>query len=205
MPYRYAEFQAGEYYHVYHRGADKQKIFFESENYLYFLRLLKKYRDKFAMGIVAYCLMPNHFHFLLQPRLHHNLSEFMIKLQQSYVMAINKRYRRLGPLFHERFQHVHVHSERYQILLCRYIHANPKKDGLVPDLREWPYSNYLEFIEARQGELFVPDYRGKFFATANEYQDFVAAYGTDEDDDLEKFIFGSNYRPDAPSVRTVKR
>jgi REP element-mobilizing transposase RayT len=120
MPYRYAEFQAGEYYHVYHRGGDQQKIFFENENYLYFLRLLKKYRDKFAMNVVAYCLMPNHFHFMLQPQRSGTLSQFMGKLQQSYVMAINKRYQRSGSLFYERFRHVHVHSERYQILLRRF-------------------------------------------------------------------------------------
>jgi hypothetical protein len=106
------------------------------------------------------------------------------------VQAINKRYQRSGPLFYERFRHVHVHSERYQILLCRYIHVNPKKDGVVADLRDWPFSNYLEFIEARKGDLYVPGYREKFFATAKLYEDFVAAYGTEEDDDLEKFLFG---------------
>ena len=190
MPYRYQEFQAGEYYHIYHRGGDRQKIFFENENYPYFFRLLKKYRDQFAMNVVAYCLMPNHFHFMLQPQRSDTLSQFMGKLQQSYVMAINKRYQRSGPLFQERFRHVHVYSERYQILLCRYIHVNPKKDGLVTDLRDWPYSDYLEFIEARRGDLFVPGYREKFFPTAKEYEDFVAKYGTDEDDELEKFLFG---------------
>ena len=191
MPYRRIEFQAGEYYHIYHRGQDRQKIFFENENYLYFLKLLKKYLEKFEMNIIAYCLMPNHFHFLLQPRISNNLSRFVGLLEQSYAQAINKRYQRHGSLFHnERFRHSHVYSERYQILCCRYIHVNPQKDSLVTDLREWPFSNYLEFIEARKGELFVPDYREKFFKTAKEYEDFVAQYGTNEDDDLEKFLFG---------------
>jgi REP element-mobilizing transposase RayT len=63
MPARNQEFQAGEYYHIYHRGANRQKIFFEVENYLYFLRLLNKYREHFAMNVIAYCLMSNHFHF----------------------------------------------------------------------------------------------------------------------------------------------
>ncbi len=193
MPYRYIEFQAGEYYHIYHRGWDRQKIFFETDNYLYFLRLLKKYCYKFAINIIAYCLMPNHFHFMLQPQKQHNLSVFMRKLQQSYVQAINKRYQRSGPLFYERFRHVHVHSDRYQILLCRYIHVNPKKDGIVIDLRDWPFSIYLEFIEVRRGELFVPGYREKFFKTATDYECFVARYGTDEDDDLERFLFNSTF------------
>ena len=189
MPYRHIEFQAGEYYHIYHRGWDRRKIFFDPDNYIYFLRLLKRYHYLFAINVIAYCLMPNHFHFMLQPRKHDNLSAFMRKLQQSYVQAINKRYQRHGPLFYERFQHVHVDSQRYQILLCRYIHVNPKKHRLVTDLRDWPFSNYLEFIEARKGGLCVPGYREKFFPTAKEYEEFVARYGGNEDDDLGKFLF----------------
>jgi len=188
MPARNQEFQVGEYYHIYHRGANRQKIFFEMENYLYFLRLVNKYCRTFAMNVVVYCLMPNHFHFLLQPRETGNLSNFMHRLQLSYVQAINKRYKRTGPLFRERFQHKHVYSERYQILLCRYIHVNPLKDGLVERLEDWTFTNYLEFIEARWGKLFVPNFREKFFATPAAYAEFVSAYGTEEDKVLEGWL-----------------
>jgi len=182
MPYRYQEFQTGEYYHLYHRGQDRQKIFFEHENYLYFIKLLKKYRRKFETKVAAYCLMPNHFHFMLQPQRHSNLSKFVGLLEQSYAQAIDLRYHRKGNLFHnERFQHSHVHSERYQILFCRYIHVNPLKDGLVENLSDWPFSNYLEFIEARKGELFAPEFREKFFKTAREYEEFVEQYGAFEE------------------------
>lgn len=58
MSYRYQEFQAAEYYHIYHRGRNRQKIFFETRNYLYFLRLLKKCCTEFAVRVIAYCLMP---------------------------------------------------------------------------------------------------------------------------------------------------
>jgi len=188
MPARFQEFQAGEYYHIYHRGAGRQKIFFETGNYLYFLRLLHKYIRIFAMNVVAYCLMPNHFHFILQPQTTGNLSDFMRRLQTSYVQAINKRYQRTGPLFRERFRHKHVYSERYQILLCRYIHVNPLKDDLVKRLEEWAFSNYLEFIEARQGKIYVPGFRERFFPEPAAYAEFVAAYGTEEDKELEKWL-----------------
>jgi len=190
MPARHQEFQAGEYYHIYHRGVNRQKIFFETENYMYFLRLVDKYRQILAMNVVAYCLMPNHFHFLFQPQKTDNLSDFMHRLQLSYAQALNKRYKRTGPLFdnRERFQHKHVYSERYQILLCRYIHVNPLKDGLVQRLEDWAFSNYLEFIEARQGKLFVPSFREKFFATPAAYAEFVAAYGTEEDKELQAWL-----------------
>jgi REP element-mobilizing transposase RayT len=188
MPARNEEFQAGEYYHVYHRGAERQKIFLEMENYLYFLRRLNRYRRHFAMNVVAYCLMPNHFHFMLQPQKTGNLSDFMRRLQTSYVQAINRRYKRRGALFHERFRHKHVYSERYQILLCRYIHVNPLKDGLVENLPDWAFSNYLEFIDERRGQIFVPGFRERFFPTPAAYAEFVAAYGTEEDKELEKWL-----------------
>ncbi len=188
MPARLQEFQAGEYYHIFHRGAEGQKIFFETENYLYFLRLLYKYLKLLSMNVIAYCLMPTHFHFMLQPCIDNNLSDFMRRLQTSYVQAINKRYKRTGPLFPERFKHKHVYSDRYQILLCRYIHVNPLKDGLVSKLEDWAFSNYLEFIEARHGKIYIPEFRNRFFPTPEAYAEFVAAYGTDEDKDFENWL-----------------
>jgi len=104
------------------------------------------------------------------------------------VQAINKRYKRNGPLFHERFQHKHVYSERYQILLCRYIHVNPLKDGFVKRLEDWAFSNYLEFIAVREGKIYVPEFRERFFSTPAAYAEFAAAYGTDEDKELEKWL-----------------
>ena len=188
MPARQQEFQAGEYYHIFHRGAGGQKIFFEAENYLYFLRLVLKYREKLSMNVVAYVLTPTHFHFMLQPCLSNNLSDFMRRLQTSYVQAINKRYHRTGALFGERFQHRHVYSERYQILLCRYIHINPIKDGLVSRIEDWSFSNYHEFIETRQGKLYHADFRNRFFDTAAGYKTFVAAFGTDDDSDFRSWL-----------------
>lgn len=200
MPARQQEFQAGEYYHFFHRGDAGQKIFFETENYLYFLRLLNKYLKLLSMNVIAYCLMPTHFHFMLQPLIHNNLSNFMRRLQTSYVQAINKRYKRKGPLFYERFKHKHVYSDRYQILLCRYIHINPLKDGLVRRLEDWAFSNYLEFIEVRHGKIYLPNFRNRFFPNAESYARFVAAYGTDEDRDFENWL---NNCPVAFSDRSV--
>jgi len=188
MPARLQEFLAGEYYHIFHRGAGGQKIFFEADNFLYFRRLVIKYQAILTMNIIAYVLMPTHFHFMLQPGIHNNLSDFMRRLQTSYVQAINKRYKRKGPLFPERFKDKHVYNERYQILLCRYIHVNPLKDGPVNRLENWAFSNYHEFIEARHGKLYVADFRNRFFDTPAAYAEFVAAYGTDDDKDFQNWL-----------------
>lgn len=188
MPVRLTEFFAGECYHIYHRGANGQRIFFDTENYYYFMRLIRKNAQRFQINVLAFCLLPNHFHFLLQPNLSGNLSTFMGRLQQSYVQAINKRYKRSGPLFYERFQDKHVPTERYEILVCRYIHSNPIKHRIVNDLNKWLYSNYFEFIGVRDREAHLLGYREKFFPNAHDYVNFVAAYGTQEDKELEQWL-----------------
>ena len=66
MPRRHNKFVKGHFYHLYNRGAKKQKIFYESENYLYLPKLVKKNMHKSDINVIAYCLMPNHFHFLLR-------------------------------------------------------------------------------------------------------------------------------------------
>jgi putative transposase len=188
MPARLQEFQAGEFYHLYQRGGDRQRIFFESDNYFYFIRLVKRYTLFFKVNIIAYCLLPNHFHLFLQPQHSNNLSAFMRRLQQSHVQAINKRNHRRGPLFYQRFKAKQIISPQTEILLCRYIHVNPLKHSLVRDLEDWPYSNYFEFIGTRNNGLYLPGYREKFFTNPLEYAKFVEAYRTDKDKEIEQWL-----------------
>ncbi|MFB2878600.1 transposase [Floridanema aerugineum] len=81
----------GNFYHVYNRGNNHQEIFFERENYIYFLRLLKEHLIANVVDIVAYCLMPNHYHFLVYLK-DETLSDAMKSLSLSYTKAINKRF-----------------------------------------------------------------------------------------------------------------
>lgn len=77
MPYRGDTFTQGQYYHIYNRGAGKAKIFFNDGNYQYLLRLVKEYYQKHGATVIAYCLMPNHYHFLLRQEADKPLSKFM--------------------------------------------------------------------------------------------------------------------------------
>ena len=130
MPGRYVKFVKGNFYHVYNRGANKQKIFLEADNYLYLLKLLKKNTEKYYLAVIAYCLMPNHYHFLLRVDGDKDLSLCISSTFNSYVQAINKRYDRVGFLFSERFKAIHVSGDPYLIHLCRYIHRNPLRAKL---------------------------------------------------------------------------
>ena len=187
MPRRFIKFVKGNYYHVYNRGADNQKIFYESENYLYFLRLLKKYSGEFQITVIAYCLMPNHFHLLLRVDGERDLSKFVSTVLNTYVQALNKRFHRSGSLFAERFKSVYVDKDNYLIHLCRYLHLNPVKAELVENPKDWAFSNYLEFVGMRKGTLFERTFFEAYFASPEEYREFVMDYQIPPPENFEKY------------------
>ncbi|WP_204151964.1 transposase [Leptolyngbya sp. CCY15150] len=144
--------QMGHFYHIYNRGNNRQNVFFERDNYLYFLRLIRQTFVTHNIDMVAYCLMPNHYHLLVYPKSAH-LSQSMKSLSLSYTKAINKRFGRVGALFQGRFQRILVTHSDYLVHLIRYIHQNPVKANLVSQPEEWEFSSYLDYAGLRAGTL----------------------------------------------------
>ncbi|NJO48682.1 MAG: transposase [Leptolyngbyaceae cyanobacterium RM2_2_4] len=144
--------EAGHFYHVYNRGNNHQLIFFERENYLYFLRLIRQNLISNGVDVVAYCLMPNHYHLLVYLQTD-ELSEAISSLSLSYTKAINKRFNRVGSLFQGRFQRILVTQTEHLVALTRYVHLNPVKANLVDQPEDWEFSSYLEYAELRKGNL----------------------------------------------------
>ncbi|MBE9049317.1 transposase [Nostocales cyanobacterium LEGE 11386] len=173
MPRRRVSLQTGNFYHVYNRGNNQQNIFFERENYIYFLKLVREHLISKAVDIVAYCLMPNHYHFLVYLR-DETLSESMKSLSLAYTKAINRRFHRSGVLFQGRFQSIHVSQTDYLINLSRYIHLNPVKAELVKQPEEWEFSSYLEYTGLRAGTLPKTEYIKMQIEGESAYQQFLA-------------------------------
>jgi len=151
-------------YHVYNRGNNKQRIFFCREDYLHFLSLCHKYIAP-RSEILAWCLMPNHFHFLLEVgtnglnpyRQGGNEMPFLSNgfqlLQSSYAKMINKRDNRTGSLFQQKTKSKWMEDDIYILNAFWYTHYNPVEARLVKRMEEWEFSSYLDFCNARHTKL----------------------------------------------------
>ena len=108
MPYRQNVFVPGHIYHIYNRGINRMPIFAKPDNYVYLLHKVKRLLTELSITVLAYCLMPNHYHFVLRQDGKVAISTFIQRLFQTYTQAFNKQQKRRGPLFEGRFRHVHV-------------------------------------------------------------------------------------------------
>jgi putative transposase len=173
---RKLQFAAGCYYHLYNRGANRHSIFVTDHDYSDFLARLQKYAALHATTLIAYCLMPNHFHLLVRQQ-GEDRSGLTAQLAcNGYTQAFNRRHEHSGTLFQGRYQRILVDSDEYLRHLCRYIHTNPVKDGFALQPELWPYSNYVDWISPRPGAQVDSCFVAEFFGSTARYQQFVAAW-----------------------------
>ncbi|MCL4390514.1 MAG: transposase [Patescibacteria group bacterium] len=155
------------FYHIYNRGVEKRDIFLDRDDYLTFLHLLKmalspapkqgatlkvasgrlipivKKNFYLKMDLLAFCLMPNHFHFLIRQTTPTVMTEFMRSICTCYAMYFNKKYERVGSLFQGIFKAVDIDDENYLLWVSRYIHRNPD------NFQNYLYSSYGDYLGER--------------------------------------------------------
>ena len=176
MARRNVPFLPNQYYHIYNRGAHRSDIFRNDADYVFLLKLVKEQAQKCDISVIAYCLMHNHYHFLLCQNGNVKISNFMQAVFNVYTKAFNSKYELSGTLFEGPFRAIHVNRNEYLLHLCRYIHRNPYEAGLVVALEQWHYSNYLVFIEKRDGTLVDREFVKEKFGSPEEYREFVMEY-----------------------------
>lgn len=186
MARRKTSFLPNNYYHVYNRGVNHTPIFKTDDNYVFLLHRIKEYSEKYRISMIAYCLMPNHYHMLVRQDSEHSLSVFIQAVFNSYTKAFNKAFDRTGTLFEGPFQAIHIDNDSYLIHLCRYIHRNPLEAKLVSNPGEWLYSNYPEWLTRRSGFLVDNLFVREHFPSPREYEQFVIDYEPPQD--LKKAI-----------------
>lgn len=170
----------GEIYHVLNRGVEKRKIFLDEEDRFRFIHDLFEFNDtnpainlayyltanskevglpnitreprKLLVELLAFCIMPNHFHLMVKQKRENGVTEFMRKIGTGYTNYFNKKYQRVGPLFQGKYKIAHLKTEPHFIHLPYYIHLNPL-DLIIPGWRERNIKSYKKAIK------FLEDYR----------------------------------------------
>lgn len=189
---RLKEYVSDFFYHAYNRGVEKRLVFLDQRDYQYFLYLLDRYltptesqveleveagrykHKNYAetVQLAAFCLMPNHVHFLLKQSDEKGMNEFFQSLMTSYVQYFNKRHKRLGSLFQDRYKAVAVTSDELLLHDSRYVHLNPE-DLLGVDYKTYPYSSYQSYVGGTIPKWLHPELVLDLFA-GHDYADFVA-------------------------------
>ncbi|MFN3741530.1 MAG: transposase [Anaerolineales bacterium] len=150
-------------------------VFFEAENYLFFLRRMRETLLP-LVSVIAYCLMPTHYHLLVRVRETPKSPAPCSACSSPTPKPINKRFDRVGALFQSAFQAKPVTSYAHLLTLCAYIHANPVKNGLTRQPEDWLYSNYLEWLGQRKGTLVDREFIREHFEPPEAYRAFMADY-----------------------------
>jgi putative transposase len=176
MPERNLQFAQGQFYHLYNRGADSTSIFRGDADYLDFLTRLKQHCRKLDAAVIAYALLPNHYHVFARQDGVQPLGLAIQHTCNGYAQRFNHRHGRTGTLFEGRFKARCVTTTEHLLHLCRYIHCNPVKDGfaLLPEL--WPYSNYQEWLGQRTGALVDREFIAQHFPQPGSYEQFLKEY-----------------------------
>ncbi|MEK7627021.1 MAG: transposase [Patescibacteria group bacterium] len=218
MPIRKIQFENGEFYHVFNRGVEKRRIFMNNKDYLRFIKNINIFnddklvlrserrlshlpypgygdiavsgirRDPFV-NIVCFCLMPNHYHLLIQQLSDNGLSRFLGKVCLGYVHYFNTKYERVGSLFQGRFKAVHIDNDEQLKHTSRYIHLNPveliENDWKEKGIENWNKTN--EFLENYRWSSYL-DYIGKNNFSSVTNREFVMQYFDNKPEKYKKYI-----------------
>ena len=203
----------GNIYHITNRGVEKRKIFLNNEYYFRFINNLydfnnidqtpMSYKDRricnLAMrkpseglvDIISVCLMPNHYHFLVQQLTETELSKWLRKIFVGYSQAINKQQNRSGTLFEGRPKHISIDKEEYLDHLMWYIHTNPVSAGLISKPERWKFSNYQECIGKRDGIMVDKNFINERYGSFYQYETFINEYECNEslENKMGKYLF----------------
>ncbi|TSC92138.1 MAG: putative transposase [Candidatus Berkelbacteria bacterium Licking1014_85] len=191
---------SGEYYHIFNRSIAGFKIFNDNSGYKRFIDTFTYYQiddrpcklsalsnlsislineilenknpqDR-LVTIISFCLMPTHFHLLLEQDKDNGIVKFMRLIENSYSRYFNILHKRKGPLWEGRFKSVHVDSDEQLLHLTRYIHLNPTSDRLVHKPDNWAFSSYKEYIYDNVDKN-ICDFKNIIDLSPKQYKEFV--------------------------------
>lgn len=200
-------FAKGQIYHIFNRSVAKQPIFTCNKEYFRALKTFEYYQfsgqdmrfsrfieqsiqernnliNQFRLeqnklvAVIAWCLMPNHFHLILKELMEDGIAQFVSKFCNSYAKYFNIKYQRNGSLFQRPFKSVHVESTEQLLHLSRYIHLNPVKSFLIKEnnMENYAWSSFHEYINPSRTSIIEPEVVLENFSSREQYKKFVLDY-----------------------------
>lgn len=205
MPYRKTPIVPDQIYHVFNKSIAGQTIFTIQKDYQRFVDVINYYRfdnlpiryshykrlpqsqkdafneeyltnNKSIIHIISYCIMPNHFHFLLLSDKDHAISNFARNIQNSYSKYYNTKYERSGSLFQSMFKAVRIENDEQLVHVSRYIHLNPVTAYLIEadELEKYNWSSVKAFLSDENDNSFIePDLVLSHFKSREKYKEFL--------------------------------
>ncbi|MBI4185710.1 transposase [Candidatus Berkelbacteria bacterium] len=188
------------FYHVYNRGVAKQPLFVNDSDRDHLLKTLSFYLESEPpkrlsivsdellletlsqlvtsplVEILAYCLMPNHFHLLVKQRSDGGVSTFLRRAQNSYTRYYNTKYYRVGTMFQGRFHAVEVTTDAQLLHVSRYIHLNPVVARLSKKASDYNWSSYPQYVQGQGNRLCNPSMILAMAHSPENYDQFVTDY-----------------------------
>lgn len=188
-----------ELYHIFNRGTDKRVVFVDEEDYERFLLSMKEFnaikpvyslyfkskmdaarRSKIdvqplpaLVEVIAYCLNPNHFHFILKQKEENGIPEFMKRLSGGYTRYFNEKHKRSGSLFQGRYKAVHVESNEQLLHLSAYVNLNYEIHNFGKS-GSWSFSSFKAYTGEKEGLLCEPDIiLSQFKYNGKEYEKYI--------------------------------
>lgn len=204
MPVRVLPLVSGEIYHVFNVGLDHRPTFTDARCYRRAVELIKYYsfyspplrfshflslekpqreeklkdllKGERLVQLLTYCLMPNHFHFLLRQVLNNGISKFMGNFQNSYTRYFNTKSKRNGALFLGQFKGVRIETEKQLLHVSRYIHLNPYSSYVVrriEELESYPWSSLREYLNQHWSVVSESQTVGSYYDDVDSFRKFV--------------------------------
>ena len=130
------------FYHILNRGNNKEVIFIDDVDFIFFLQQVKKYKEKFGVKIYHYCIMPNHYHFLVKSQISNDLIKFVHAIMFIYAQHMQRKYNKIGHIWQGRYKSSLIEKEDYLLRCGYYIEDNSRRAKLVKELKDWPWSSY---------------------------------------------------------------
>jgi len=171
MPERIVPLTPDNYFHIFNRGVNKGLVFFSERNYRFFIDRMQAYLQPNS-EILAFCLMPNHFHLLVKVVHNQFAKESLHPFLLSYAKAINREQDRVGPLFQGRFQAFLIEDENYLLDCVKYIHLNPVNAYLSKTPSQWKYSSYSTYLGNSYYTFVDTSIVLSYFSSLSDFREF---------------------------------